>query len=634
MDNLALKTKYTYFTGSSAYDNFLKMRNSSSTSEAGFNATTTPSGYTNSYYNMKNPAIYKPKGKLVHGSIIPNPFKGLVKAGKDFKKAMNGQGTDYSIGKLNDPALALGTLSIATVLATAEKSAFTKAMKFVGAGAWLASMHIWPKIVLAPPIKALTGVDMNLEYVNAQNEQKPFWMDPGYVPDELLPREMLDKAGKKLKVPENIKNRDEEIKSRMKQVATGVNTWWMLSAGFATPFMASLIGYGAERPVENILNYSRMRLAEAHLEAVGIDTGSKNPLVKIGKGIIKMFSNVSGDASKGELKKLGTLIQKDDLEKLQKFFRDSVPSDKFRPYINNLVETASNQDNYQEELVNLYKNVKKANPLIAALEKFSHAGDNIWGVERRRSLEKLINNLGIGGKDLRTLAENEDRNVRENCTIIQRNIQRVAKNGQTDKVVGKMEKAIEGPIKIADWYEETLDKIGKSIVKIFNGDDSVSEAARTTIGKVTRNAEDKALGIRATFEGFPGIVRQGAKNIAAIWRFDGNDLWNHLDKMETTKRNGFLDNFFGKGNKIIGKIMGFVENPGSREGLAVRMFNAMGEPPPDLLSRGAEQVHGRGSWFRKIGILGTGALVASTVLALWKISENAKTKNKVKEEKV
>ena len=113
------------------------------------------------------------KGKLVKGSLFKNPFSELKSGIKTFAKALKGEGNDYSIGKLNDPAIALGTLSIATMLAAAAKSPFNKSMEFVGASTWLASMTLWPNLFLAKPVKAMTGVDMNLQYVSSQGNKKP-----------------------------------------------------------------------------------------------------------------------------------------------------------------------------------------------------------------------------------------------------------------------------------------------------------------------------------------------------------------------------------------------------------------------------------------------------------------------------
>lgn len=620
MDNLTLTNKYLSPTGNSFYEKFLASRNASKNS--------TP----NNYYMMKTPQIFKPKGKLAHAPIIPNPVKGLLKGSKDFKKAMNGKGTDYSVGMLNDPALALGTASIATVLSSAEKSAVGKVMKFVGAGSWLASMHLWPKVFLAQPVKAMTGVDMNLEYINSQKERKPFWMDPQYTPDDLLTRKILDNAAKKLNVPEDIKNRDEETKRRMRKVATGVNTWWMLSAGFATPIMASLFGYNAEKPVEQLINRGKMTLAEAHLEAAEFDTGSDNPLVKPLSKLVQLFSGADRAMQKEE-QTLAKLLKEDNLSAIESFFKRLTPSKTLRenvlPEVRNIYNNAG--DDYEDAMKGLFKGVKKLSPQVHAVEKYLDATDSLWGEMRTRFLNGLIGDvLKIKGNDLKIFAENP-RSVVTNTPISQQYIQSIAKNGRTDKAAREIERLIEAPNRMTERAEELVTKLCNQIVEKFKSTPLADAADRQT-NVMNLKARYRGIGIKASLNGWPGLIRQNGEDARVLQGVDGNDLWNHLQRLETKERKDFLDYVFGKKNPIVKQVMDFVENKASREGLAVHMHTALGENPPDMLCRGAQQYHPRGRWFNRIGIIGFGTLLATTGIALWQICSNAKKNEQPKKE--
>ena len=89
--------------------------------------------------------------------------------------------------------------------------------------------------------------------------KKRFFEDPQYLPWDLWNSKKIDKIGDKLHVSKDIPNRSDETKKKMKQIATQSNTLWMMTAGFATPLMASLMGNYASKYAEKLTEATRVQ---------------------------------------------------------------------------------------------------------------------------------------------------------------------------------------------------------------------------------------------------------------------------------------------------------------------------------------------------------------------------------------
>lgn len=185
----------------------------------------------------------QPKGRLIPSNMwestkyaVKKPFQ----EAKFFVDAAQGKGNDYSIGRINDLGLKLGSLGIAAILAASASSPFKKGMEFVGFATWFGSMALWPKLV-GSAVKLTKGFDPNQKYEDSYGRVKPFFQDPQYICWELYDNDKLNEVGDKLGIPTNIENREGAIRSKMQQIATQSNTWTMLTAGFATPILSSLL---------------------------------------------------------------------------------------------------------------------------------------------------------------------------------------------------------------------------------------------------------------------------------------------------------------------------------------------------------------------------------------------------------
>ena len=217
---------------------------------------------------------HSPNGYLVKENIFQSAAS-TVKSYADYVKyfynaAFKGEGTDYSVGKINDLAIRTGSLGIAAVLATSKLFPFAKGMEFVGLATWFASMAVWPRVI-GTPIKMATGVDINQKYVDSYGRRKNFFEDPQYLAWDLYRHidkngdfnkqapdyEKLDAIGDKLGIPRDIKNRREAIQDKMKQIFIQGNALQMLTAGVMTPVISSIVADSLQKPLQDSIEKYR-----------------------------------------------------------------------------------------------------------------------------------------------------------------------------------------------------------------------------------------------------------------------------------------------------------------------------------------------------------------------------------------
>ncbi len=196
------------------------------------------------------------KGYLVENSLLTYP-KELAKdtyyTAKSLQRGITGKANDHELGKLNDLGLKLGGLSIATYLMTRRQTPKQKAMEFIGFGAFLASMAIWPKVALQWPAQLVHGFNFRKQYVDEQGRKKYVTQDPNYIPFDLYKgkrkSEDLGHIADRMGIDKNEKDRNELAKEHIRKVSVQNNTLWMLTAGVATPVMTALACNRLEKPV-------------------------------------------------------------------------------------------------------------------------------------------------------------------------------------------------------------------------------------------------------------------------------------------------------------------------------------------------------------------------------------------------
>lgn len=226
-----------------------------------------------------------PAGRLISENVFQSAgstVKNYANCAKYFyDAAFKGEGTDYSVGKINDLTVRAGSLGIAGILAATKAFPFAKGMEFVGLATWFGSMALWPRIIGAP-IKAKTGVDINWKYEDSYGRRKPFLQDPQYLAWDLFrhidkngkynPKapdyEYLNKIGDKLGVPRDIKNRNEAIQDKIRQVGIQGNALWMLTAGVMTPVISSIVADALQEPLSGGIESFRTSRAEKQVKGL------------------------------------------------------------------------------------------------------------------------------------------------------------------------------------------------------------------------------------------------------------------------------------------------------------------------------------------------------------------------------
>lgn len=197
----------------------------------------------------------KPEGHLIHDGL-GNKFKYFFKdRAYDFKavkNGFNGTANDHQLGRLNDIGLTTAGILIATYLASKTPDPKARVMEYVGLGAFLTAMALYPKVFINTPARLMHGYDFDKRYIDDQGRKKSVMQDSNYVPYDMylaeLPEEDFALIGDKMGIPRDIKNRNDLIKEQMRKIATQNNTLWMLTAG-VTPAIAALLCCGLENYV-------------------------------------------------------------------------------------------------------------------------------------------------------------------------------------------------------------------------------------------------------------------------------------------------------------------------------------------------------------------------------------------------
>ena len=311
-------------------NNFTQTQRQSKPSEKGYFPMPSVSSAMDSF-DIETDKLVKPldgKGHLVNENItsVPKEFvRDTVYTTKAFADGIRGKANDHQLGKMNDLGLKLGGIAIASYLMTRKTSPKTKAMEFIGFGAFLASMALWPKLALEIPAKMIHGFNFRKQYVDEQGRKKFVSQDPNYIPFDLYkgdkPSEDLDVIGDKAGIRRDIPNRHEAVKEHMRKVSVQNNTMWMLTAGIATPLMTALACNGAEKIVNPIFeNYYNKKSNEVIFDVSrflgGTLKGSEEAKFRTSTLGINEAEKTKTETLLHELKKDGRLLGEGDIDKI------------------------------------------------------------------------------------------------------------------------------------------------------------------------------------------------------------------------------------------------------------------------------------------------------------------------------
>ena len=248
-----------------------------------------------------------PQGHLVHDTLLSVPqyfLKDIAYDIKAVKDGFQGKANDHQLGRLNDVGLKVGGIGIATYLASRTTNPMARTMEYLGLGAFLTSMTLFPKAFINVPSRILHGFSVGKEYIDDQGRKKSVFQDSNYIPMDMYrgeyPGEDLDVIGDRMGIPRGIKNRNDLIKEQMRKVATQDNTLWMLTAGFATPVMTALICCGMEKLIAPAMEKARNYKYDSKIAHLAKETASMSLNVneieanKLSKEIGKVLANYKG----------------------------------------------------------------------------------------------------------------------------------------------------------------------------------------------------------------------------------------------------------------------------------------------------------------------------------------------------
>lgn len=322
---------------------------------------------------------YKPLGKLIEPDTlgIKSAVRNDINSIKYFVNGIQGKGNDYSVGRINDIAIKLGSLGIAGVLATTKGAPRAKGMEFVGLASWFGAMSLWPKLAIHTPIKIFKGVDLGLEYETASGRRKSFYEDPQFICWDLISDEKINKMGDKLGIPRNINNRRKAVENKARQIAIQGNTLALLTAGFATPLVASL---AADALSKTAISPMLEKYHDKKTEKL-----SRKMLAEYKKTIVEQTDI---DFIKNNLTKESTTESRNAITK---FLTDKLPLE-------------GNKKAIEKTIQNIFENAKKTDTTIDLTDKHAqNVIDALFNAVPERytqslSREELINELKDLGK--------------------------------------------------------------------------------------------------------------------------------------------------------------------------------------------------------------------------------------------
>ena len=171
--------------------------------------------------------------------------------GTTYKGIYQHKGNDYKISLLDDAIKTSSIAFIALLLSLGKRTMTNKISIWLGALGWWGSMKAYP-VILNKIIELKTGVPLSAYYKTPDNQIKPFFSDPDYLPTQILPYKTITQLCKRYAIPMNTELTLDKIQNRLKQIAVQTHTWWMLTTGIATPLLASMFCDILENPAKQL----------------------------------------------------------------------------------------------------------------------------------------------------------------------------------------------------------------------------------------------------------------------------------------------------------------------------------------------------------------------------------------------
>lgn len=324
-----------------------------------------------------------PQGHLIHDNLensVKYFFKDLEYDFKSVKNGFNGTANDHQLGRLNDVGLTTAGVLIATYLASKTTNPKARVMEYVGLGAFLTAMSIYPKIAINAPAKIMHGYDIDKQYIDDQGRKKSVMQDSNYVPYDMylgeVPDEDIAIIGDKMGIPRDIINRNDVIKEQMRKIATQNNTLWMLTA-CVTPALAALLCCGLENYVvgpaiekANITKYDKA-IAEALKKTTEMSTDlssiNANPLSDKVQSLLTSYKNQE--------------LPKEEFDNLVKLLSEDLYANTTEGITEDLAKILGTSANKGSESVVVTKD---------AIKHMLHAAEDSISKSNKESLQKIL----------------------------------------------------------------------------------------------------------------------------------------------------------------------------------------------------------------------------------------------------
>ncbi len=372
----------------------------------------------------KNIKPEKPKGYLVNTPFYKVPveyFGDLAKDTYGIVKGWRGQANDHALGKQNDVGLKLGAAAIAAYLLTFRQAKLPKIMEIVGATTFLSSMALWPKLAIALPLKARTGVDIQQKYVDSYGRKKYFYMDSQYLPWDLYSKEQINKMGQKMKVPLDVPNRDEVIREKARKLSVQGNTLWMATAGFATPIMTALVCNALEPVIEKAKQNYDLKKTQKVMDSLNLNN-SNTASSKAAKEFDALIESHIGQRFETNKE----LIEKLNLGK----YRTALFPEKLNTDLDRILSNVNNDIN-KEYVSRIYDTM---------IEPLSKAG-----IEKKE-LEEAFKSMNLYGKQKDVVSKFKAIKPSSTAEDLRSVTKEILDKLVTEKVTGKKGKAIKALI--------------------------------------------------------------------------------------------------------------------------------------------------------------------------------------------
>lgn len=335
------------------------------------------------YIVKENPLNAVASSIQTHAENINNIRKAITKA----------EGSDYTLGRMNDTTIRMGSLGIASLASSMALSHVGGINEFLGFACWFASMGLSPKII-NKMVQVKYGLDLDKEYVDSYGRRKKLFEDPGFICWDLMPKNEIDKIGDRMGIPKNLVNRREAIQEKITQVLIQSKTWMMISAGITTPVFASLIADTLKKPV----NFLRTALHNKKMAAIpqkleqAINTGNTDQAKKI---LTKAIESTFGE---NEAAALSTLWKEAPENLVKSISLDKAMKNKMYKWIPKVAGAApvlTESQKFDLILAEINKNPQNAQKGVEVIEK-SLQSMSSW---KNQLLQLISNNpsLDTGG---------------------------------------------------------------------------------------------------------------------------------------------------------------------------------------------------------------------------------------------